>query len=365
MSTSDDRPYDQESAHEEPAAGPARRRDADDTGVERHAPSSATELWDHNAYGREDGDIGGSATSGATDTRDPRGGAPAYNIDAGDDDAVRHGDDSGRDDGTNVRETGESLTGADARAGHGRESVGDEERDHRRDDGRDELSGAGGQAFDQEATSPDGTARSSTDRSSTDPVTAGRDTTGRDTVDPDTVALDTTAPGAGGRNATDPAAGDRSATDRATTERGAGRHAAGDGAGDHGDAATGLGEHPGDSPSVVRHEERLQVGTERVESGRARLRKYVVEEPVRAEQTLASEDVEEVRTPVTEEEREAFLAGQELPVGEDEVVLYREVPVVQTVRVPYERVRLVVRRTERTEVVEETVRKERIDVEED
>jgi hypothetical protein len=345
MSTSDDRPYDQESAHEEPAAGPARRRDADDTGVERHAPSSATELWDHNAYGREDGDIGGSATSGATDTRDPRGGAPAYNIDAGDDDAVRHGDDSGRDDGTNVRETGESLTGADARAGHGRESVGDEERDHRRDDGRDELSGAGGQAFDQEATGRDSTDRSGTDMGS---------------ADLDTVVPDTTAPGARGRNATDPGA-----EDRATTERGAGRHASGHGAGELGGAATGRGEEQGESPSVVRHEERLQVGTERVESGRTRLRKYVVEEPVRAEQTLASEDVEEVRTPVTEEEREAFLAGRELPVGEDEVVLYREVPVVRTVRVPYERVRLVVRRTERTEVVEETVRKERIDVEED
>ena len=72
---------------------------------------------------------------------------------------------------------------------------------------------------------------------------------------------------------------------------------------------------------------------------------------MRAEQTLASEDVEEIRTPVTEEEREAFLAGQELPVGEDEVILYREVPVVRTVRVPYERVRLAVRRTGKGEVV--------------
>ncbi|GAA1767600.1 YsnF/AvaK domain-containing protein [Kocuria aegyptia] len=311
MSTSDDRPYDQESAPEQSAAGRAGGRDADDTGVERHPPSSATELWDHNAYGREDGDIGGSATSGVTDTRDPRGGAPAYNIDAGDDDAVRHGDDSGRDDGSDVRRTGESLTGADATAGHGRESLGDD----RRADRRDEPSGTGGQAFDQEAT--------------------GRDSNG---------------PGATGRN---------------TAEGGAGRHVAGDEAGDLGGAGPVPGGHPGESPSVVRHEERLQVGTERVESGRTRLRKYVVEEPVRAEQTLASEDVEEVRTPVSEEEREAFLAGRELPVGEDEVILYREVPVVQTVRVPYERVRLVVRRTERTEVVEETVRQERIDVEED
>lgn len=341
MSTSDDRPYDQESAHEEPTAGRAGGRDADDTGVERHPPSSATELWDHNAYGREDGDIGGSATSGATDTRDPRGGAPAYNIDAGDDDAVRHGDDSGRDDGSPVRGTGESLTGADATAGHDRESVGDDRsddrRDHdRRDHGRrDEPSGAGGGAFDQEAT--------------------GRDVTGPDTADLDTVERDATGPDTTTRDTTD-----RDTTTRAGAERGAGRHAAGDATGD-----LGGGGRPGETPSVVRHEERLQVGTERVESGRARLRKYVVEEPVRAEQTLASEDVEEVRTPVTEEEREAFLAGRELPVGEDEVILYREVPVVQTVRVPYERVRLVVRRTERTEVVEETVRQERVDVEED
>jgi hypothetical protein len=341
MSTSDDRPYDQESAHEEPTAGRAGGRDADDTGVERHAPSSATELWDHNAYGREDGDIGGSATSGATDTRDPRGGAPAYNIDAGDDDAVRHGDDSGRDDGSPVRGTGESLTGADATAGHDRESVGDDRPDDRRDHGRrDEPSGAGGGAFDQEAT--------------------GRDATGRDVTGPDTADLDTVERDATGPDTTTWDATDRDATTRAGAERGPGRHAAGDATGD-----LGGGGRPGESPSVVRHEERLQVGTERVESGRARLRKYVVEEPVRAEQTLASEDVEEVRTPVTEEEREAFLAGRELPVGEDEVILYREVPVVQTVRVPYERVRLVVRRTERTEVVEETVRQERVDVEED
>jgi hypothetical protein len=341
MSTSDDRPYDQESAHEEPTAGRAGGRDADDTGVERHAPSSATELWDHNAYGREDGDIGGSATSGATDTRDPRGGAPAYNIDAGDDDAVRHGDDSGRDSGSPVRGTGESLTGADATAGHGHESVGDE----RSDDRRDEPSGAGGGAFDQEATGRDAT---------------GRNATGPDAADLDTVERDATGPDTTTWDATDRDTTDRDATTRAGAERGAGRHAAGDATGD-----LGGGGRPGETPSVVRHEERLQVGTERVESGRARLRKYVVEEPVRAEQTLASEDVEEVRTPVTEEEREAFLAGRELPVGEDEVILYREVPVVQTVRVPYERVRLVVRRTERTEVVEETVRQERVDVEED
>lgn len=350
MSTSDDRPYDQESAHEEPTAGRSGGPDTDDTGVERHAPSSATELWDHNAYGREDGDIGGSATSSPADTRDPRGGAPAYNIDAGDDDAVRHGDDSGRDDGTNVRRTGESLTGADATAGDGRASVGDEGPDGRRAGRSDAPSGTGDQAFDQEAADREEAVQGTGARDATAENTTTRDTTAEDTGAPDATAPDATAPGAGGRVA---------------TERGAGRHAAGDE--DRGPGGTGSlhGAQPAQNPSVVRHEERLQVGTERVETGRTRLRKYVVEEPVRAEQTLASEDVEEIRTPVTEEEREAFLGGAELPVGEDEVILYREVPVVRTVRVPYERVRLAVRRTERTEVVEETVRKERIDVEED
>lgn len=115
--------------------------------------------------------------------------------------------------------------------------------------------------------------------------------------------------------------------------------------------------------SVIRHEERLVVHREQREAGRLRLRKYVVEEPVRQEVTLGSETPTVVRTPVTEEERQAFLAGRELPVGEDEMILYRTEPVVRTVRVPYQRVRLVAERTERTEVIEDTLRKERVDIE--
>lgn len=327
MSTSEDRPYDQESAGRETAGGePADRAsgpraDADDTGVERHAPSSATELWDHNAHGREDGDVGGDPTTGATDTRDPRGGAPAYNIDAGDDDAARHGDAAG---GTSaLRAPGESLSGPDATAGDRHESVGG--RGDRAVPGR-----GADEAFDQEAF----------DREAADRETAGG--TGRD------AAVTGHAP----------AGHEQEARERDLTGHGAdGQDADGPTSAERGPAAAGE-----DTAAVVRHEERLDVGTERVETGRARLRKYVAEEPVRAEQSLAVEDVEEVRTPITEEERQAFLDGQELPVGEDEVILYREVPVVRTVRVPYERVRLVVRSTERTEVVEETVRKERVEV---
>ncbi|MDN5630714.1 MULTISPECIES: YsnF/AvaK domain-containing protein [Kocuria] len=118
-----------------------------------------------------------------------------------------------------------------------------------------------------------------------------------------------------------------------------------------------------DAASVVRHEERLVINREQEQTGRARLRKYVVSEPVRQEVTVAAEEPDVVRTPVTAEERQAFLDGRELAVGEDEVILYRTEPVVQTVRVPYQRVRLVARRVEHTEVVEDTLRKERVDIE--
>lgn len=117
--------------------------------------------------------------------------------------------------------------------------------------------------------------------------------------------------------------------------------------------------------SVIRHEERLVIRREQRESGALRLHKSVVEEPVRQEVTLGSEAPEVIRTPITEEERQAFLDGRELPVGDDEMILYRTEPVVRTVRVPYQRVRLVVERTERTEIVEDTVRKERVDIETD
>ncbi|GAA2111568.1 YsnF/AvaK domain-containing protein [Kocuria atrinae] len=117
--------------------------------------------------------------------------------------------------------------------------------------------------------------------------------------------------------------------------------------------------------SVVRHEERLVINRQQEETGRLRLRKYVVEEPVRQEVTVGHDEPDVVHTPITEEERQAFLDGSELPVGDDEMILYRTEAVVQTVRVPYQRVRLVAQRTERTEVIEDTLRKERVDIQTD
>ncbi|MFC3480362.1 YsnF/AvaK domain-containing protein [Kocuria carniphila] len=117
--------------------------------------------------------------------------------------------------------------------------------------------------------------------------------------------------------------------------------------------------------SVVRHEERLVINRQQEETGKLRLRKYVIEEPVRQEVTVGHDEPDVVRTPITEEERQSFLDGRELPLGEDELILYRTEAEVQTVRVPYQRVRLVAQRTERTEVIEDTLRKERIDIETD
>lgn len=117
--------------------------------------------------------------------------------------------------------------------------------------------------------------------------------------------------------------------------------------------------------SVVRHEERLVINRQQEETGRLRLRKYVVEEPVRQEVTVGHDEPDVVHTPITEEERQAFLDGSELPVGDDEMILYRTEAVVQTVRVPYQRVRLMAQRTERTEVIEDTLRKERVDIQTD
>ncbi|MBD2763014.1 MULTISPECIES: YsnF/AvaK domain-containing protein [unclassified Candidatus Sulfotelmatobacter] len=117
--------------------------------------------------------------------------------------------------------------------------------------------------------------------------------------------------------------------------------------------------------SVVRHEERLVINRQRRETGSLRLRKYVVEEPVRQEVTVGHDEPDVVRTPISDDERQAFLDGHDLSVGDDELILYRTEAVVRTVRVPYQRVRLVAQRAEHTEVIEDTLRKERIDIETD
>jgi len=145
----------------------------------------------------------------------------------------------------------------------------------------------------------------------------------------------------------------------------------------HGGSATGTGTVAGGSSdttvghdtsgpttddAMTRSEERLDVGTERVETGRARLRKYVVTENQQVEVPVTREEVRVEREPITDANAGQALDGPELSEEEHEVVLHEERPVVEKETVPVERVRLDAQTVTGTETVNEEVRKERIDV---
>lgn len=141
---------------------------------------------------------------------------------------------------------------------------------------------------------------------------------------------------------------------------------AGRGGGDtSGTAARGGGGTSGADDAMTRSEEEVRVGTAKRETGRVRLRKYVVTEQVETTVPVQREEVRVEREPVTEESRGAAMSGPEITEAEHEVVLHEEEPVVEKRVVPKERVRL----SKDTEVderaVSEEVRKERIDVDDD
>ena len=109
-------------------------------------------------------------------------------------------------------------------------------------------------------------------------------------------------------------------------------------------------------------EERLNVGTERREAGRARLRKYVVTENVTQTVPVQREEVRVEREPITDANAGDALSGPEISEEEHEVVLHEERPVVETEAVPVERVRLDTETVTEQETVGGEVRKERVDV---
>lgn len=134
------------------------------------------------------------------------------------------------------------------------------------------------------------------------------------------------------------------------------------------DTARGAGydtSGPTTDDAMTRSEERLDVGTERVETGRARLRKYVVTENQQVEVPVSREEVRVEREPITDANVGDALDGPELSEEEHEVVLHEERPVVDKETVPVERVRLDAQKVTGTETVDADVRKERIDVEGD
>jgi uncharacterized protein (TIGR02271 family) len=122
---------------------------------------------------------------------------------------------------------------------------------------------------------------------------------------------------------------------------------------------------PTTDDAMTRSEERVRAATERVEAGRARLRKYVVTEQQQVTVPVKREEVRVEREQITEGNYDRAMDGPALSEEEHEVVLNEERPVVTTEAVPVERVRLGKHSVESAETVTTDVRKERIEVDGD
>ncbi len=119
---------------------------------------------------------------------------------------------------------------------------------------------------------------------------------------------------------------------------------------------------PTTDEAMTRSEEQLTVGTERRESGKARLRKYVVTENVTQTVPVSREEVRVEREPITDANRGQAMAGGDITEEEHEVTLYEERPTVDKEVVPVERVRLDTETVTGEEQVSEPVRKEQVEV---
>jgi len=119
---------------------------------------------------------------------------------------------------------------------------------------------------------------------------------------------------------------------------------------------------PTTDDAMTRSEEQMHVGTQTQETGRARLRKYVVTENVTQTVPVSHEEVRVEREPITEANRDQALDGPAISEEEHEVTLHEERPVVEKEAVPVERVRLGTETVEDQETVSGDVRKEEIEV---
>ncbi|WP_219416224.1 DUF2382 domain-containing protein [Pseudonocardia nigra] len=113
--------------------------------------------------------------------------------------------------------------------------------------------------------------------------------------------------------------------------------------------------------AMTRSEERMRVGTETHETGRARLRKYVVTEHQQVDVPVSHEEVRVEREPITDANRGEAYDGPAISEAEHEVTLHAERPVDTEVN-PVERVRLGTETVRDTEQVDADVRHEEIEV---
>jgi uncharacterized protein (TIGR02271 family) len=121
------------------------------------------------------------------------------------------------------------------------------------------------------------------------------------------------------------------------------------------------GHAGGDDGAMTRSEERLVTGTRTEDTGKARLRKYVVTEQQRVTVPVSHEEVTLQREPITDANAGDAFDGPQITEAEHEVTLRAERPVVDTEAVPVERVRLGKETVQDTETVSGEVRKEQIE----
>lgn len=118
---------------------------------------------------------------------------------------------------------------------------------------------------------------------------------------------------------------------------------------------------PTTDDAMTRSEEKLHVGTEKVATGKARLRKFIVTENVTTTVPVSHEEVRMVTEPITDANRGDAMSGGDLTEEEHEVVLTEERVVVNKETVPVERVRLDTETVTESREVSEEVRKEQIE----
>lgn len=141
------------------------------------------------------------------------------------------------------------------------------------------------------------------------------------------------------------------------------------GAEDHGQgydlAGTNTDEatHEATDEAMTRSEEQLKVGTQTRESGRARLRKYVVTEEQEVTVPVTHEEVRLEREPITGANVDEASSGAPISEEEHEVTLHEEQVVVEKKAVPVEQVRLAKEDVTEQQQVSEEVRKEQIETE--
>jgi len=122
---------------------------------------------------------------------------------------------------------------------------------------------------------------------------------------------------------------------------------------------------PTTDDAMTRSEEKVAVGTQSQEAGRARLRKYVVTENVTQTVPVRKEKAVLEHEPITDANRGDATSGPSISEEEHEVVLHEETPVVQKTTEAVERVKLGTESVTEQETVTEEVRKERIEAEGD